>query len=142
MPGLAKNGVVCRTSQSALQHQRAATPNGERPIIAMISKPIIHGSYPREASIRLLGPEHKGLLWVAPSGQLKPNAGAHLLPEAGATQERTLEAVKCSARLCEKSIFRAYGLIKSKICRARMLEKRAITLHMEGAVPRWARRGG
>ena len=27
----------------------------------------------------------------------KPNAGAHLLPEAGATQERTLEAVRCSA---------------------------------------------
>jgi hypothetical protein len=26
-----------------------------------------------------------------------PNAGAHLLPEAGATQERTLEAVRCSA---------------------------------------------
>src|SRR5262245_53689287 len=25
------------------------------------------------------------------------NAGAHLLPEAGATQERTLEAVRCSA---------------------------------------------
>src|SRR5438105_465935 len=27
----------------------------------------------------------------------QPNAGAHLLPEAGATQERTLEAVRCSA---------------------------------------------
>jgi hypothetical protein len=27
----------------------------------------------------------------------RPNAGAHLLPEAGATQERTLEAVRCSA---------------------------------------------
>src|SRR5690349_2375892 len=26
-----------------------------------------------------------------------PNAGAHLLPKAGATQERTLEAVRCSA---------------------------------------------
>src|SRR5437879_8426592 len=26
-----------------------------------------------------------------------PNASAHLLPEAGATQERTLEAVRCSA---------------------------------------------
>jgi hypothetical protein len=31
------------------------------------------------------------------TGRLKPNAGAHLLPEAGATQERTLEAVRCSA---------------------------------------------
>jgi hypothetical protein len=32
--------------------------------------------------------------------QLKaPNAGAHLLPKAGATQERTLEAVRCSAWL-------------------------------------------
>jgi hypothetical protein len=30
---------------------------------------------------------------------LKPNAGAHLLPEAGATQERRLEAVRCSAWL-------------------------------------------
>lgn len=28
-----------------------------------------------------------------------PNAGAHLLPEAGATQERRLEAVRCSAWL-------------------------------------------
>jgi hypothetical protein len=28
---------------------------------------------------------------------LTPNAQAHLLPEAGATQERTLEAVRCSA---------------------------------------------
>src|SRR5215510_10356465 len=27
----------------------------------------------------------------------KPNASAHLLPEAGATQERRLEAVRCSA---------------------------------------------
>jgi hypothetical protein len=29
----------------------------------------------------------------------EPNAGAHLLPEEGATQERTLEAVRCSALL-------------------------------------------
>jgi hypothetical protein len=28
-----------------------------------------------------------------------PNVRAHLLPEAGATQERTLEAVRCSALL-------------------------------------------
>ena len=28
---------------------------------------------------------------------LEPNAGAHLLPEAGARHERTLEAVRCSA---------------------------------------------
>jgi hypothetical protein len=34
-----------------------------------------------------------------------PNAGAHLLPKAGATQERTLEAVRCSARLCENAMF-------------------------------------
>src|SRR5437879_187370 len=32
-------------------------------------------------------------------GQWKPNARAHLLPEAGATQERTLEAVRCSPML-------------------------------------------
>jgi hypothetical protein len=30
---------------------------------------------------------------------VEPNAGAHLLPEAGATQERTLEAVRCSPML-------------------------------------------
>jgi hypothetical protein len=36
---------------------------------------------------------------------LLPNASAHLLPEAGATQERTLEAVRCSARLCKNSMF-------------------------------------
>ena len=28
---------------------------------------------------------------------MKPNAGAHLPPEAEATQERRLEAVRCSA---------------------------------------------
>jgi hypothetical protein len=28
---------------------------------------------------------------------VEPNAGAHLRLEAGATQERTLEAVRCSA---------------------------------------------
>jgi len=31
--------------------------------------------------------------------ELQPNAGAHLPPEAGATEERTLEAVRCSALL-------------------------------------------
>src|SRR4030095_14583335 len=35
----------------------------------------------------------------------KANAGAHLLPEAGATQEGPLEAVRCSARLCENAMF-------------------------------------
>jgi transposase len=33
------------------------------------------------------------------------NAGAHLLPEAEATQERRLEAVRCSARLCKNAMF-------------------------------------
>jgi hypothetical protein len=41
---------------------------------------------------------------------LKPNAQAHLLPEAGA--ERTLEAVRCSARLYKNPVFGAYGLCK------------------------------
>src|SRR5712691_7158040 len=36
------------------------------------------------------------LVFIVP---LAPNAGAHLLPEAGATQERRLEAVRCSAWL-------------------------------------------
>jgi hypothetical protein len=31
----------------------------------------------------------------------QPNAGPELRLEAGATQERTLEAVGCSARLCQ-----------------------------------------
>jgi hypothetical protein len=35
---------------------------------------------------------------------LMPNAGAHLLPEAGATQERTLEAVRCSALLARTQV--------------------------------------
>jgi hypothetical protein len=33
-----------------------------------------------------------------------PNASAHLLPEAGATEERTLEAVRCSAVLGAASL--------------------------------------
>jgi transposase len=33
------------------------------------------------------------------------NAGTHLLPEAAARNERRLEAVRWSARLCEKSLF-------------------------------------
>src|SRR2546427_4852949 len=37
---------------------------------------------------------------------LQPNAGAHLLPEAGATQERTLEAVRCSALLGAARVWR------------------------------------
>ena len=41
-----------------------------------------------------------------------------------ATQERTLEAVSCSARLCQKSIFRKHGLTKSMGCKAHMLRKR------------------
>jgi hypothetical protein len=35
--------------------------------------------------------------WARVLRLLGPNAQAHLLPEAGATQERTLEAVRCSA---------------------------------------------
>ena len=47
------------------------------------------------------------------------NAGAHLLPEAGATQERTLEAVRCSALLgsvrfvaTDETIACAFGTIR------------------------------
>jgi len=44
-----------------------------------------------------------GMGCVLPSSRvvfcLVPNARAHLLPEAGATQERTLEAVRCSPML-------------------------------------------
>ena len=42
------------------------------------------------------------------SNVLAPNAGAQPLPEAGATQERTLEAVGCSAWL--GSLFRSPDL--------------------------------
>src|SRR5215467_4974462 len=46
---------------------------------------------PHSASSR-----HSGLSCCPASPKL-PNAGAHLLPEAAATQERRLEAVRCSA---------------------------------------------
>src|SRR5215472_16216936 len=52
-----------------------------------------------------------------------PNARLYLLPEADAAAERTLEAVRCSARLCQKSIFRKCGLTKSMGCKAHMLQK-------------------
>src|SRR5262249_60716661 len=52
------------------------------------------------------------------------NASLQLLPEAGARHERTLEAVSCKARLCEKSIFRQCGRTKSMVCKARTLQKR------------------
>jgi hypothetical protein len=42
-------------------------------------------------------PELGNDLFGCSSSDLAPNAQAHLLPEAGATQERTLEAVRCSA---------------------------------------------
>lgn len=35
--------------------------------------------------------------------RMPPNASAHLLPEAGARNERTLEAVRCSAMLAVPS---------------------------------------
>jgi hypothetical protein len=45
---------------------------------------------------------------MIPGYFLKPNAGAHLLPEAGA--ERTLEAVRCSALFgCGASDFAPFG---------------------------------
>ena len=36
----------------------------------------------------------------------RPNAGAHLLPEAEARHERRLEAVRCSARLCQNPLLK------------------------------------
>src|SRR5262249_38214954 len=56
--------------------------------------------------------------------RMLPNAGAHLLPEAAATQERRLAAVRCSARLCQKSLFRKCGLTKSMTCKAHIPQKR------------------
>src|SRR5207249_3002088 len=47
---------------------------------------------------------------------------------------RTLLRVGSMPRLCEKSIFRKYSLIKSIICKARMLQKRG--LHTVSAVVR------
>ena len=35
--------------------------------------------------------------WFGGAQGVRQNAGSELLPEAGATQERTLEAVRCSA---------------------------------------------
>jgi hypothetical protein len=40
----------------------------------------------------------------------KPNASLHLLPEAGATQERTLEAVRCKALFGADSASRIAGV--------------------------------
>src|SRR6266850_6262159 len=44
-----------------------------------------------------------------------PNAGAHLLPKAGATQERTLEAVGCSALILIEAPSSAYrrGMLRA-----------------------------
>jgi hypothetical protein len=39
----------------------------------------------------------------------KPNARAHLLPEAGATQERTLEAVRCSPMLGPEDVVEPFN---------------------------------
>jgi hypothetical protein len=39
---------------------------------------------------------------------LASNAGAHLLLEAGATQERTLEAVACTLFIGRQSCFQCY----------------------------------
>src|SRR6266571_3219813 len=45
------------------------------------------------------------------------NAGAQLLPEAGATQERTLEAVSCSPMLarCCKASYCGVFLVRSQL---------------------------
>jgi hypothetical protein len=40
----------------------------------------------------------------------RPIASAHLSPKAGATQERTLEAVRCSARLCQNPLLKELAL--------------------------------
>src|SRR5438876_12109695 len=45
----------------------------------------------------VLGNQATPFIPCLPSFVAKPNAGAHLLPEAGATQEHRLEAVRCSA---------------------------------------------
>jgi hypothetical protein len=45
--------------------------------------------------------------WRARSVDWTPNARPELLPEAGATQERTLEAVRCSA---------LFGVVTLPVC--------------------------
>ena len=50
---------------------------------------------------------------------MQPNAGAHLLPEAEATQARTLEAVRCSALILIEALSPADHrgmLIRGKTC--------------------------
>lgn len=42
--------------------------------------------------------------------ELGPDDGAHLLPRAGV--QRTLEAISCSARLCENPVFWTFRLHK------------------------------
>ena len=58
-----------------------------------------------------------------PKNPLVPNAGAHLLPEAEATQERMLEAVRCSARLCENRILWHFEFCKLMILLQRTFER-------------------
>src|SRR5262245_17197681 len=49
--------------------------------------------------------------------------GSSLLPNASARHERTLEAVRCSARLCQNPVFKASRLCKLLILLDRIFKK-------------------
>ena len=52
----------------------------------------------------------------------RPNAGPELLPEAGATQERTLEAVRCSALFGQAvALFEESTLLRPRFSSSRHL---------------------
>ena len=59
---------------------------------------------------------------------VRPNASAQLLPEAGATQERTLEAVRCSARLCQNLL--------PTVCSSALLCRRS-SLYLHNVLHAW-----
>jgi hypothetical protein len=48
----------------------------------------------------------------------------HAEPRLKAEAQRTLEAVRCSARRCQQSMFGKCGHTTSLACKARMLQKR------------------
>jgi hypothetical protein len=67
------------------------------PILFAVSPRLRHGRKTRYGWVATPSPTGTFTLQETPSLSWRKNAGAQPLPEAGATQERTLEAVRCSA---------------------------------------------
>jgi hypothetical protein len=88
---------VCSPPRSLLPIRQ--TPYGSRDFYVRASRGLLPPHAPDMLSVRI----GQLTVWGLAPHQIRsfvgcsPNAGAHLLPEAGATPERTLEAVRCSA---------------------------------------------